>query len=304
MHQQAWHDPVFQEAYEIEPLAFCRGCHAPESDAESMPTAAAQAMGVSCTTCHVQSVTAPGGTAMGVVVASHGASPGSPHAVLADARMATKDACGSCHQFDFPRMEGAPMQSTLGEHASSKFAATPCQGCHMPERKGSSGKPHRSHSFAVISDPEMIRSAATATAERSGAKGIRVTIAPKGAGHSFPTGDMFRRLEVRAVAIDPKSGKELAKSDAVHLGRTFGDKVQNAHVFMTERVEVADTRLPPPGTSAGTSIDLRFPTSVRGAEVRYQLVYQRMSSAMAASFGVDQARDEVLVAEGRLAPAR
>ena len=39
MHQQAWIDPVFQEAYDIGPLAFCRGCHAPEADAESMPSA-------------------------------------------------------------------------------------------------------------------------------------------------------------------------------------------------------------------------------------------------------------------------
>jgi hypothetical protein len=302
MHQEAWTDPVFQEAYDIEPLPFCRGCHAPESDPEAMPTAAAQAMGVSCTTCHVQMVPG-GGTSTGVVVSTHGAPAGSPHAVLADARMGTKDACGSCHKFDFPRVAGAPMQDTLAEHASSKYATTPCQTCHMPERTGAGGKKHRSHAFSVIGDPEMIRSAATATAERTGAKGIRVAIAPKGAGHAFPTGDMFRRLEVRAIAVDPATGKTLAKSDDVHLGRTFGDKVQGPHVFMTERVEVADTRLPPPGTSPGTSVELRFPTGIRGAEVRWQLVYQRMSSAMAASFGVDQARDEVVVAEGRLAPA-
>ncbi|MBL8744343.1 MAG: hypothetical protein JNK04_24720, partial [Myxococcales bacterium] len=30
LHQQAWHDPVFQKALAIEPEPFCRGCHAPE----------------------------------------------------------------------------------------------------------------------------------------------------------------------------------------------------------------------------------------------------------------------------------
>jgi len=309
MHQQAWFDPVFKEAYDIEPLPFCRSCHAPEADAATMPSAEAQAIGVGCTTCHVQQIPAShagssvGGGKLDVIVGAHGTPAGSPHAVLADARMATKDACGSCHQFDFPRVANAPMQDTLAEHEKSKFAATPCQGCHMPERKSADGTSHRSHAFAVISDPAMIQSAATASAARSGSKGIRVDIAPKGAGHAFPTGDMFRRLEVRAIAIDPRTGATLSRSEPAHLGRTFGDRAQGPHVMATDRVEVADTRLSPPGAGGGTSIELRFPTSVRGAEVRWELVYQRMSSAMAASFGVEQARDEVLVARGRLAPA-
>lgn len=296
MHRQAWVDPVFEEAYEIEPLAFCRSCHAPESDPESMPTAAAQDVGVACTTCHVQE---QGGRS--VVVGAHGAPASSPHPVLADARMATTSACASCHQFDFPRREGAAMQDTVREHAASRFAATPCQTCHMPERKAADGRRWKSHAFAVISDPAMVRSAATARAERTGARTLRVDIEPRGAGHAFPTGDMFRRLEVRAVAVDAK-GRAIAQATPVHLGRTFGDRVKGAHGFSMERIELEDSRLPPPGAGPGATVELRFPISVGSAQVRWQLVYQRMSTAMAASFGVEQALDEIIVAEGAVAP--
>ena len=51
LHHKAWVDPVFQKAYAIEPMAFCRGCHAPESDPDAEPSVAAAAAGVGCTPC-------------------------------------------------------------------------------------------------------------------------------------------------------------------------------------------------------------------------------------------------------------
>src|SRR5262245_58757300 len=54
LHRQAFSDASFQRAFSVEPLAFCQGCHAPEADAESTPSAAAAEEGVGCTTCHVQ----------------------------------------------------------------------------------------------------------------------------------------------------------------------------------------------------------------------------------------------------------
>src|SRR5690606_14792666 len=125
-------------------------------------------VGVACTTCHVQETRAGS-----VVAGAHGAPAGAPHPVLADARMGTAAACGSCHEFDFPRLPGAPMQSTVSEDAGSSFAAVPCEGCHMPERKAG-GRTWKSHAFAVIADPAMVRRAATARAEREGPRGVRV----------------------------------------------------------------------------------------------------------------------------------
>ena len=37
MHAQASVDPVYQRALAIEPLPFCRGCHAPEADPSRAP---------------------------------------------------------------------------------------------------------------------------------------------------------------------------------------------------------------------------------------------------------------------------
>src|SRR5437867_1735558 len=53
LHAGAWTDSVFQQAYAIEPVAFCRGCHAPEADPSAEPPRGAQHVGIGCTTCHV-----------------------------------------------------------------------------------------------------------------------------------------------------------------------------------------------------------------------------------------------------------
>src|SRR5262245_23511904 len=45
LHHRAWDDPVFLTAYAIEPLAFCRGCHAPEAIPTDAPSEAARRLG-------------------------------------------------------------------------------------------------------------------------------------------------------------------------------------------------------------------------------------------------------------------
>jgi len=292
LHQQAWHDPVFQKALAIEPEAFCRGCHAPEADASGEPPKAAQDVGVGCVTCHLQGSDVVGTRA---VAAKAGA-----HAVVADPRLGATDACASCHQFEFPRAKGLPMQNTVREHASSSFSAVACQGCHMPAVDGPSGRKHRSHDFSVMSDKDMIRSAATARALRSGSRAITVSISAAGAGHSFPTGDMFRRLEVRAEAVDA-DGLVIARAAPVHLARVFGDHTRPEDGAV-RRVELADTRIPPPGAGPAREVELELGVDTRGLSVRWTLAYQRMDHAMAASFGVEQARDEIEVVSGVIEP--
>jgi hypothetical protein len=293
LHKQAWNDPVFQKAYALEPVAFCRGCHAPEADPVSEPRAEAKAVGVGCTTCHVE----------GARIVGARASPGAPHGVYADARMATREACGSCHQFDFPG-EKTPMQNTLREHAGSSLASVECQACHMPNVAGASAgeRPHRSHAFTVIGNPALIRRAASVTAARAGSRGITVTVAPASAGHAFPTGDMFRRLEIRGEALDAQ-GRIVAIAEPVYLGRTFADRPRDRQVsFAFHRVQADDSRVQAPGGQPRV-VELHFPKPVSEGRVRWRVAYQRMGTAMAASFRVDQAVDEIIVAEGEI-PAK
>ncbi len=283
LHHNAWDDPVFQTAYAIEPLAFCRGCHAPEADPSHLPPEPARRLGVGCVTCHVQS---------GEIVGARGhtASP-ERHAVRGDARLATAAACARCHQFEFPEPQPASMQSTGEEHRASKHAATSCQTCHMPIVVGEGGKTHRSHDFRVLGDATLLRSAVVARAWRSGERAVTVSLSAARVGHAFPTGDMFRRLEVRAHVM----GEVSARATPRVLGRRFqmipGPKGPR-------RMQIGDDRLP--ATGEAREVELPFSEAIAGQRVRWEVVYQRMDAGMAAMFGVDPAADEIVVAEGVL----
>jgi hypothetical protein len=298
LHKHAWKDPVFQKAYEVEPMAFCRGCHAPTSDPAKEPTKLAQDIGVGCVTCHVQG---------GHVVGPRPAPASTLHPVLADATMATQKQCASCHQFDFPKsahqVSPEAMQDTLREHASSTMKDKPCQSCHMPMVDGPDGK-HRSHTFSVIADPAMLRRAVNVMAERTGAGRAQLILTAGEVGHAFPTGDMFRRLEVRAEAIDA-AGKILARAEPTQLARTFIDvpRDPNGKELTFMRVEAADTRVPAPGMGSRT-VELEVEKAPPGARLRWRVVYQRMSTPMADAFSVSQVLDEVVVAEGVLPPVQ
>lgn len=288
LHRRSWQDSVFQSAYAVEPLAFCRGCHAPGSDPARAPSRAAASSGVDCVTCHVRE--------RGVVgVGTHAAS--ADHAVVADARWATAEACAGCHQFDFPersrQLVPEAMQDTAHEHARSRYADTPCQTCHMPV-VGSGLSAHRSHDFRVLGDAAFIRGAAAVNASVVG-RDVVVTIDANRVGHAFPTGDMFRRLEVRAESRDARS-EVVARHRPVILARRFADVPRSSSTLESQRVQTSDDRVKPPG--AGAPRRITFTPSAGAISLHYQVVYQRMSTPMARSFHVEPVLDEVVVAEG------
>ncbi len=261
LHRRAHDVPEFLRAYAREPQAFCRACHAPEVDAT---------IGVACVTCHV--------TTAGVLAAPHAdartlarSSPrdrsraDAAHPILADARFATDAACASCHEFAFPRNPSAQMQATVSEHRVSAFADISCAACHMPRVADARGE-HRSHAFPASRDPAMLRAAAHISARRVSASALEVTIAPGRVGHAMPTGDLFRRLLVRAQAVDDD---HLVVSEAsTALGRRF----------LNASVEIADDRV-------GRVAKPREPTRVRlelgavamGKRWTWSVRYQRVA---------------------------
>jgi hypothetical protein len=129
-----------------------------------------------------------------------------------------------------------------------------------------------------------------ATAARAGSDAVSVELAASSIGHDLPTGDMFRRLVVRATA-----GAERART--VTLARRFVLEHRGPATF---RRQVGDDRLP--GSGEPRRVTLTFARDVARDEVRWQVVYQRMDDGMAQTFGVDQSKDEVILAEGTLAP--
>jgi len=289
LHHGAWDDPVFQTAYAIEPIAFCRGCHAPEADPAHVPGEGARRLGVGCVTCHVEA---------GEITGVRGRAAGAVHAVRGDARLATQAACEPCHQFEFPAPQRAPMQGTADEHRASRHAGESCQRCHMAPVAGSNGKPHRSHDFRVLGDSEKLRSAVTARAARDGDRAVTVSLSAARIGHAFPTGDMFRRLEVRARAVGEHGEDGEAARPAVLARRfTMVHGPQSA-----ARMEIGDDRVPASGEAR--EVRLSFGEAVTARAVRWEVAYQRLEPGMAVMFGVDPAADEVIVARGVLPPEK
>lgn len=288
LHKTAWEDPVFSSAYALEPAAFCRSCHAPEADPAGPPNPAQRAIGVGCVTCHLENGQITGRRAV----------PETPdhHAVVGVAAFGGADACAACHEFGFPLRPSAPMQHTLAEHRASPHAAETCQSCHMKDVKDpATGKTHRSHDFRVASDPAMLRSAVVASAKRLSGQAITVTLSAGQVGHAFPTGDLFRRLQVRAsAALD---GGIAISGQPVVLSRRLA-VVQTP--LGIDRIQTADLRVPASGTPV-TAVVL-FGADVSRAPVRWEVAYQRMPPALASTFGLDPSDDETIVATGTLPP--
>jgi hypothetical protein len=175
MHRRAYDNEAFQTALAVEPTPFCRGCHAPEANA-SAPTIATD-LGVACVTCHV--------TTEGSVLAAPG-SKEAPHALTRTAAFAGTASCASCHEFPFPGAtsldERGLMQTTMRERTSDAS----CTSCH------------RGHGFSEVRDPTWLASQLRVHAEVVNHGTVRITLEQTAPGHAFPTGDLFRRLAVRA----------------------------------------------------------------------------------------------------------
>ncbi len=285
LHHQSWDDPVFLKAYAIEPQAFCRACHVPEADPATTPAESARRLGVGCVTCHASA---------GEIVSTNGSvATASRHATRADTQFRTAAVCNGCHQFDFPEPQKAPMQGTRDEHRTSRFSSSGCQACHMPLLASADGSKHHNHDFRVMGNTAMLQSALSVRASRGTNERIHVVLSAAHVGHAVPTGDMFRRLEVRARVL-----KEELAARPVVLARRFAMVPRGNGHPGSQRLQVGDNRVPSTGETR--EVDLVFPESIREKDIAWEIAYQRMPAGMAAVWGVDAKADEIIVAQGIL----
>jgi nitrate/TMAO reductase-like tetraheme cytochrome c subunit len=309
MHAGSYRDPSFQTALQREPLPFCRGCHAPEAPKETLPPAWAATMGVSCVTCHVTGsaehaanpavLAAPAPASAAAPAPARGAAPPPPHAIVRDARFASEAACGSCHEFDFP--DGRPeMQLTLHEHALSANATTRCSGCHMPLETGEDGTRHRSHAF-VTRSPARLGSAAAIEADRPTPRTARVTLTPRGVGHAFPTGDLFRRLTVEVATID-EDGHVLHR-ETRFLSRHFEPRRANANANDTTlvRTPVGDDRVGAHGSSPSV-VEFDMGHAAEGRTIAWTVRYQRIQNFQSYDERKAVVTESTTLASGELPP--
>lgn len=233
-HSMAHTDPLYQREWTGD--RFCSDCHSPRAaDPHAEPERAAA--GVDCATCHVRE---------GRVVSARVAGT-APHPSVADADRAGVRFCATCHQFDFPRNPGVAMQDTVREHRASGDPRG-CVDCHAPTRDG-----HTDHRFGGHRDPALLAEAllVEATATRDGwSTDVTLRLRAHEVTHAVPTGDVFRRLEVRAWI---EGRPDNAASELLARGFDIVDGVWHP----TE-----DRRVPPPGGGERV-VALRVPDSGR-----------------------------------------
>lgn len=265
LHARAHTDAVYQRAFAIEPLPFCQGCHAPEADPSAAVPASAANLGVACVTCHVLS-----GEIAGARPRADARQPAalSPHPVLRDARLEASAACAGCHEFAFPdssaRHRAELMQSTVSEHARSNERDSACADCHMP--RTSAG--HRSHAFPGGRDEALVKSAVTVRAERVSSGSVRISLAPQKTGHAFPTGDLFRRLEVSAEAIGGEW--QVLASERRYLTRHWQRQASPFGVVL--RTATSDDR----PLADEVHVELALGAAALGRPITWRVAYQRV----------------------------
>jgi hypothetical protein len=290
-HHLSFDNPDFARAYAREPKAFCRECHAPAlTRPESLRVPEPERLGVGCLDCHLDPQH-PFAVATGPGHAS-----AAPHALVRSDDFGTHS-CARCHEFEFPpdsrRPPGTMMQTTMREHRASPYADRSCADCHLP-RTGTGALASRDHSLASTRDPAAMRAALEAEARREG-DDLILRLRPIDVGHAFPTGDLFRRLELHAQL---RIGDELLAEHTRYLDCEFepwrlADGRRN-HAYAKP---VQDDRLTGP-----TTIELPLDGGVRGREavLEWWVDYERVDARSHLYPELSSLAGEIRLAEGQL----
>jgi Cytochrome c554 and c-prime len=285
LHQRANVEPAYRRAFQLEPQPFCRSCHAPEADPMAAASETLSHLGVGCVSCHLE------GDAV-LATATPRSAERAPHALLREPRFGRADACAGCHEFPFPtarsRNDGDMMQTTVREHARSAEAGRSCAACHMPP--DDRGRP--SHAFVASRDPAQVRSAVDVAAVRIDAQRVRVTLTPRVAGHAFPTGDLFRRVEISVEAVGPdhmvlsQATRYLARHFAMRHGQVGRRLVRDDRVFSQPR-----------------TVELVLDEAAVGKRIAWRVAYQRVAHPVDEQAETAQVEGEVVLGWGWLPPA-
>jgi Cytochrome c554 and c-prime len=227
---QAWHSSrhhrsntnrEYREAFAREPSVFCTSCHAPEAADPSQPTPEESALGVGCVSCHVV-----GDSRDYTILSGVGSRAAPPHPVTRSLDFATTGGCVGCHEFRFPGRTGdspeAFMQTTVRELHAAAGPEASCLSCHMPAG---------SHAFDRSRDPVWLAEHLEVDARATETGGVLLVLSQPLPSHAFPTGDLFRRLQIGvewlddAGAVIERQTSYLARhfelADGTHHGRTL-----------------------------------------------------------------------------------
>lgn len=251
-HAASFTNPNFRHSVtESYVKQWCLNCHQPLRTSQNEKGTAVND-GVSCAVCHIRNntlwVTKP---------LSDRGKQKHPTAVVTSS-LSSSEFCAGCHQFSGPTQAhpitfgGDPIQNTWNEWSASTDPKPTCQDCHMPKGQ------HTflgGHDIATVNRALAIDLSKT-TLTLSTTKAVR---------HAVPTGDPFRRLELRICG---------ETCDKPLLRRTFSI----AHTYMDGVMRVTtDTRLQAPG-QPGDSVTVPLPKHAQRWELEYFYADPRLTA--------------------------
>jgi hypothetical protein len=297
LHAQSFRDPIFQAEFQPHPAEDCVACHAPLATNLVAPAEADTREGVGCVSCHVDAAGHILGSARGghrsrasAPAAAGQADP--PHPVERSGELGSAALCARCHEFAFPPPRTGSLgydpailqQATLTEWRASRAGrqGLACVGCHMPRRADG----HFDHrmpgaSAELLARAVRVHMRATRHADEVV---VRITLRTREVGHALPTGDIFRRLIVRA-----ELGGE---STSTELRRYFGTSHVGGALVTTE---IDDNRVMP---GRPRIVTLRLPHVPGAGSVRWSVSHARLDPSVAQARGLPLSPVQTVFASG------
>ena len=207
-HAKSLTSKSFLAAYSLEPQEWCLNCHAPLRAEKDIQISQ---QGVNCAVCHIRENK----------IYSSKESTDCVQPVYRDLAFNTSGLCANCHDFPFPlslhpfKESNIRMQQTAFQFANSVWHADglKCQSCHM----------RKSHSMNILSKTSF-------KFVKKNSDLISVKIKISQIGHNWPTGDLFRAIDISIFDIDQK------KVGFYRIMRNFDH---------SKRAVIADTSLMP-----------------------------------------------------------
>lgn len=139
----------------------------------------------------------------------------------------------------------------------------------------------------------MVRRAVTIDAVRTNATTVRITLKPAWNGHAFPTGDLFRRVEVHADAVGAEYHS--VASSTRYLMRHFAEKQHGTGLV---RYVVSDDR----PRASPVVVDLDLGASAANLPIAYRVAYQRVEHPRSERPEDSVVDGEIVLSEGTLLP--
>ncbi len=280
LHAQSFRDPIFQAEFQPHPAEDCVACHAPLATNLVAPAEADAREGVGCVSCHMDAAGHILGSARGRQRSSASAPAAAgqvdpPHPVQRSGELGSAALCARCHEFAFPPPRAGSLgydpailqQATFTEWRASRAGrqGLACVGCHMP-RRADGHFDHRMPGASAELLARAVRVQVRATRDADGVT-VRVTLRTREVGHALPTGDIFRRLIVRAELGSERTSTELR--------RYFGTSHVGGALVTTE---IDDTRVMP---GRPRVVTLRLPRVPGANRVRWSVAHARLDPSVA-----------------------